>query len=314
MRRVAHRAPDGARHIVDIRAASAGNRRDLAPSRVHLSFLRALHGEMLKLNSLKSTWIMVALALLLEPFGAFASAWSYKYLSTINPTTGKPLKTPAPIAMSDYWLSTGAGLSMAIIVVGVMGVLCISSEFTGSSITATLTSNPRRGTVLAAKAAYLAFLTWMTSQIGVLFSWAAVQLTLSAPGKTELEASQVSLPWLNLLGGPLFLAVFAVMALGIGAACRSTVGGVMTVLGLILIAPMLLSILRAVSRYFAWLDTLTSILPMDLLGLFLGGQTAPPSDVTGFLPLWWQAGLIMVVWAAVFYFLGTLIVKRVDIS
>lgn len=124
MRRVAHRAPDGARHIVDIRAASAGSRRDLAPSRVHLSFLRALHGEMLKLNSLKSTWIMVALALLLEPFGAFASAWSYKYLSTINPTTGKPLKTPAPIAMSDYWLSTGAGLSMAIIVVGVMGVLC----------------------------------------------------------------------------------------------------------------------------------------------------------------------------------------------
>lgn len=314
MSRMAHKAPRGGRSAVGTRAAVIGNRRDLSPSRVHLSFLRSLRSEMLKLTSLASTWIMTLIALVLQPFGALTSAWSLRYMSTIDQSSGKPLKTPAPIAMSEYWVAAGSGLALASVVVGIMGVLCISAEFSSSSIDATLTSNPRRGTVLAAKAVCLAVLTWVTSQIGVLLAWASVQIILSAPGRIPLKASEASIPWVNLLGGPIFMAVFAVMALGIGAMCRSTVGGVMTVLGLVLIAPMLFGIIQAVSRYFVWVQSLSNILPLNLLDYFLSGQTEPVPGQVGFVPLWWQAGLIMVAWTAVFYALGTLVMKRIDID
>lgn len=314
MSRMAHKAPGGSRPVAETHAAAIGNRRDLSPSRIHLSFLRTLRSEMLKLTSLTSTWIMTLIALVLQPLGALASAWSLRFMSTINPSSGKPLKTPAPIAMSEYWVATGSGLGLAIVVVGIMGVLCISAEFSSSSIDATLTTNPRRGTVLAAKAVCLAALTWVTSQIGVLLAWASVQIILSAPGRIPLEAFEAPIPWVNLLGGPIFLAVFAVMALGIGAMCRSTVGGVLTVLGLVLIAPMLFGIIQAVSRRIVWVQTLSNILPMNLLNYFLSGQTEPMPGQVGFVPLWWQAGLIMVVWTAVFYALGTLVIKRLDIN
>lgn len=314
MSRMAHKAPGGSRPVAETHAAAIGNRRDLSPSRIHLSFLRTLHSEMLKLTSLTSTWIMTLIALVLQPLGALTSAWSIRFMSTIDPSSGKPLKTPAPIAMSEYWVATGSGLGLAIVVVGIMGVLCISAEFSSSSIDATLTTNPRRGTVLAAKAVCLAALTWVTSQIGVLLAWASVQIILSAPGRIPLEAFEASIPWVNLLGGPIFLAVFAVMALGIGAMCRSTVGGVLTVLGLVLIAPMLFGIIQAVSRRIVWVQTLSNILPMNLLNYFLSGQTEPMPGQVGFVPLWWQAGLIMVVWTAVFYALGTLVIKRLDIN
>lgn len=314
MSRMAHKAPGGSRPVAETHAAAIGNRRDLSPSRIHLSFLRTLRSEMLKLTSLTSTWIMTLIALVLQPLGALASAWSLRFMSTIDPSSGKPLKTPAPIAMSEYWVATGSGLGLAIVVVGIMGVLCISAEFSSSSIDATLTTNPRRGTVLAAKAVCLAALTWVTSQIGVLLAWASVQIILSAPGRIPLEAFEASIPWVNLLGGPIFLAVFAVMALGIGAMCRSTVGGVLTVLGLVLIAPMLFGIIQAVSRRIVWVQTLSNILPMNLLNYFLSGQTEPMPGQVGFVPLWWQAGLLMVVWTAVFYALGTLVIKRLDIN
>lgn len=314
MKRMAHKAPRNIRSGDRTRAVTVRRRRSLSPSRIHPTFHRTLRSEMLKLSSLKSTWVMTLIALVLQPFGALIFAWTYKYMSTIDPSTGKALKTAAPIAMSDYWTATGSGLSMDIIVVGIMGVLCISAEFSNSSIDATLTSNPHRGIVLASKAVCLAMLTWTTSQIGVLLAWVSTQLILSNPGKTPLKASEASMPWVNLLGGPLFLAVFAVMALGIGAMCRSTVGGVMTVLGLVLIVPMLFNILQVVSQYFTWVDTLTRILPMSLLSDFLTGQTQHQPGVKGFDPLWWQAGLIMMVWASVFYLMGTLVMKKMDVN
>ena len=69
-----------------------------------------------------------------------------------------------------------AGLALGQLALGILGVLVLSSEFSSGSIRATFAAVPRRGRVLAAKAAVLAAVTLAAGEALAFAAFAAFQI------------------------------------------------------------------------------------------------------------------------------------------
>ena len=145
----------------------------------------------------------------------------------------------------------------------------------------------------------------------------------------------------------------AVLGVGLGGLCRSTMGGVFALVGLLIIVPSALSMASLAGDRFAWLQSLARCLPDQAAGNVLtagvdvavsssstnvsvdveamntaaGSATgasagsvtaagsAAASDPSGlFDPTWWQSGLIVLAWMTVAYIIGMMVVRRSDVK
>ena len=278
-----------------------------------LTLSGAIRGELRKMLSLRSTWALLLIVMLLQPLSTGLMARATRVLAGLDRQIDD---FPAHLlsASSDvFWLAVASGLFPAMIMAGILGVLVLTREFSGGTIESTLTANPRRGMVLMAKGLALALLTWLAAQVGLLLSWMLAALLL--PGKSgALPAYQPGLALIDLLGGPLMLVLFALMGLGLGALSRSKAGGIGLFLGLTVVLPMILGLLRGLIPHAGWLQTLFRLTPASLLGAFLSDLGGASEAGIGWWPTWWQAGLIMLVWTALCCALGTLVFRRTDIG
>jgi ABC-2 type transport system permease protein len=119
-------------------------------------------------------------------------------------------------------------------------VLVISSEYSSGVIRASLLAVPRRLPMLAAKIVVFGVLVLALSEIVVFCSFflgsallhSHVQVSISDPG--VLRAT---------VGAGLYLTVLGVFALAIGALIRHTAGAISTVIGVILVLPILAGLL-----------------------------------------------------------------------
>jgi ABC-2 type transport system permease protein len=127
-----------------------------------------------------------------------------------------------------------SGVYLAQLVVGALGVLTISSEYTTGMIRATFSAVPQRRVLLAAKAAVLAGATLVLGEILAFVSFLICQallvgkhagVSLGDPG--ALRA---------VFGAGLYLTAIALLAFGLGAAIRHTAGALSAFFG-ILFAP-----------------------------------------------------------------------------
>ena len=278
-----------------------------------LTLSGSVQGELRKMLSLRSTWTLLLIVMLLQPLSTGLMTRATRIWAGLDRQIDD---LPAHLlsASSDVlWLSVASGLFPGVIVAGILGVLVLTREFSGDTIESTLTANPRRGMVLMTKGLALALLTWLAAQAGLLFSW--LLATLLLPGKSgALPASKPGLALIDLLGGPLVLVLFALMGLGLGALSRSKAGGIGLFLGLTAILPLILGLMWGLIPHADWLQTLFSLTPAGLLGTFLSGLGWTSEAGVGWWPSWWQAGLIMVVWTALCCALGTLVFRRTDIG
>jgi hypothetical protein len=120
-----------------------------------------------------------------------------------------------------------------------------------------------------------------------------------------------------ILGAPVASALIAVMALGIAGICRSTVGAVFTFIAFMMIVPQILAVIAQLGNGFHWIGTVTAALPNSLMDGAVGagiGTSLPTSSSNAFDPNWWQSLLLLAVWSAASYVLGTLFVKHRDIN
>lgn len=324
--------------------ASHGPNRMPAGSQAHpqsrLTVIGAIRSELTKALSLRSTMILMALNALLLPGGAAILAWAYRFMSTVDPRTGKMMAHPEPLPASLMWSAVGGFVSTCMIVVAIFGVMAITTEYVTSSVQSTLVANPRRVLFLNAKTLVTAVLTFLSSLAGLMLSWLAVHLMLADIGVKALAESERVLPWMTLLGGSAVLTLTAVMAVGCGGVCRSTVGGIFSMIGILMIAPSILSLASFGGDRFRWVQSISRCLPDRAVRNFLTGgvnagleggnvsMSAGGSAVSGasaasaasaasdgvFDPTWWQSGLILLAWVVVIYAIGTLVVKRSDIK
>jgi ABC-2 type transport system permease protein len=189
-----------------------------------------------------------------------------------------------------------------------LAVLAVSSEYSTGMIRVTLTAMPRRHTVLAAKAALVGALVLAAATVAVLASVLAGRLILPGHGFTPAHGYQL----LSLGDGPvlraacgsvLYLALTALLALGIATAVRDSAVATGAVLALLYLVP----VVAAVVSNQHWQRHLEQISPMTA-GLYIQATVGVRA-----LPLTpWQGLGVLALWAAGALILGGLLLRFRD--
>ena len=193
----------------------------------------ALQAEWIKLATVRSTaWSLLLLAGVSTLFTAFAAAGS----STRGGSPGHP-------GDNDLVLESLSGIFFGQIAAAVLAVLVITSEYATGMIRTSLAANPRRRTVLAAKAAVAGTVVLL---VGLATSAACFLLgqQLFRRGGFVYENGYPAISLADheafravALSGA-YLGLVALFALGVGAIVRHTAGAITLVLA-VLLAPVI---------------------------------------------------------------------------
>ncbi len=255
---------------------------------------RAVHAEWLKLRTTPGTgWLLAALIAVTAALSAMADAAA---------------RCPAGGCQIDPVKTSLTGIYLGQAVVAVLAVTAISSEYGTGMIRVTFTAMPGRTVVLAAKAVIIAGLVLTAGAAAVLGSVLAGRLILPGHGFTAergyLLLSPAAGPALRAsIGSVLYLALIALLSLGVAAAVRDTAAAIGSVLGLLYVAPVIAAVLgrSGASRQ------LQQIAPMTA-GLAIQATTGLRS-----LPVSPWAGLgILAAWAAAALLAGSLLLHLRD--
>jgi ABC-2 type transport system permease protein len=253
-----------------------------------------LHAEWTKLRTVPGTiWLLLAVIALTAALGAVADAAA---------------KCPSGSCQLDPVKTSLTGIYLSQAIVAILAVLAISSEYGSGMIGLTFTAMPRRTTVLAAKAVIIAGLVLAAGTVAVLGSVLTGRLILPGHGFTAAHGY----PALSLSDGPvlratlgsvLYLALIALLSLGVATAVRDSAAAIGVVLGLLYLFPI---IDQAVSSP-DWHRHLEQIAPMTA-GLEIQATTGLRS-----LPISPWAGLgVLAAWTAAALLAGGLLVRLRD--
>jgi ABC-2 type transport system permease protein len=256
--------------------------------------LLALHAEWTKLRTVASTgWLLLGVVALTVGVSAATAAAATCSFSGCQ-------ADPAKLSL------TGVQAGQAI--VAIIAVLAVSNEYSTGMIRVTLTAMPRRLTVLAAKAALIAVLVLAAAATAVLASVLAGRLMLPGHGFTLAHGF---LP-LSLRDGPvlraacgsvLYLALIALLSLGLATAVRESAVAIGLVLGLLYVFPVVTSVIG--NQH--WQRHLEQIGPMTA-GLYIQATVNLRS-----LPLTpWQGLGVLALWAAGGLLVGALVLRFRD--
>ncbi len=256
-----------------------------------VSFPRVLHSEWIKLWSVRSTyWTAVATLAAMVLIAVMLAVASLVDTEAAGP---------------DGQMAIGMGYSFAQVIVGVLGVLTITSEYSTGMIRSTLAAVPTRLPVLAAKALLVATVGFVLGVIGVALSYLA-SYPLLAGGAASLSDPEVQrIFW----GSGLYLAGVGLLGLGVGAIVRHTAGAITLILGVLLMLSTMWQLLMMTSDWF------TKSYPY--LPSIAGERIASPdvtrivADAPQVLAPWTGFGVFMVYVAATLL-LGAVLLRRRD--
>jgi ABC-2 type transport system permease protein len=265
-----------------------------APAASGSPFAGALHAEWTKLRTVAGTgWLLLGAAALTVAVSAAADAAATCASSGCQ-------ADPAKLSL------TGVQAGQAI--VAVIAVLAISGEYSTGMIRVTLAAMPRRLTVLAAKATLITGLVLAAAAVAVLASVLAGRLILPGHGFTSAHGY----PALSLAHGPvlraacgsvLYLALIALLSLGVATAVREAAVAIGLVLSLLYVFPVVTSVIS--NQH--WQRHLEQIGPMTA-GLYIQATTGLHS-----LPLTpWQGLGVLALWAAGALAIGALVFRFRD--
>jgi ABC-2 type transport system permease protein len=191
------------------------------------TFAAVLRSEFTKIRSVRSTyWTLLVLVIVTVGFGALAS-----YGASRGPHG----------PFFDATQRSLGGLYISQLVMGVLGVLVISSEYSTGMIRTTLTTMPRRGLMIAAKAVVFAIVAFVTGLIICFASFFLGQAIMS-PDHISVSLSDPNV-LRAVIGGALFLTACGMLAFGLGLLLRHTAGAITTVVGLLFVITILVSLL-----------------------------------------------------------------------
>jgi ABC-2 type transport system permease protein len=190
----------------------------------------ALRSEFTKIRSTRSTyWTLFALIVVCVGIGALASAGTASHASEVSR------------AGFDATQQSLAGLYVGQLVIAALGALTITSEYTTGMIRTSLTVQPRRSVVFAAKAVVFAVVTLATGLIASFGSFFVGQAILSSH---HLSATLGQPNVLRaVIGGALFLTACGMLAYGLGAILRHTAAAISAAIGLLFVLTVLVNFL-----------------------------------------------------------------------
>jgi ABC-type transport system involved in multi-copper enzyme maturation permease subunit len=218
--------------------------RGASPVRGSYGFRTVARMEWRKLRTVRSTWYIVAV---------FAAAMIGLAMLVLKNENYAQLSA-AGRASFDPTYDAFLGLVLGQLLLGVLGVLAITTEFSSGMIRATFAAAPGRPLVLAAKAAVLGAVTLAAGEISAFAAFFAGQAVLKAP-VPHAALGQPGVLRATLLAGA-YPALIALISLGLGAVIRHTAGAICALVGMVFVLPLLLFALGSSTR-----DTAQEFLP-----------------------------------------------------
>jgi ABC-2 type transport system permease protein len=195
------------------------------PAGQRVTLARVVRSEWTKLRSLPSTaWSLLAALAMIVGFGAL-----YSLLRVTRPPSD-----PATAAAFDPTAVSLAGVQLAQLAVGILGVLLVAGEYATGTIRVSLAAVPRRLPVLWGKAVVVGLTTLGLCLPAVVVAFLVGQSILSAE-RLDIAPSHPGVAR-AVLGSALYLAAIGLLGLGLGALLRNTAGAVAALFG-VLFAP-----------------------------------------------------------------------------
>lgn len=270
--------------------APAARQRLLPPETGRAGFADALRSEFTKIRSTRSTyWTLFALIVVCIGVGALASAGTASHPNGISR------------AGFDATQQSLAGLYVGQLVIAVLGALTITSEYSTGMIRTSLTVQPRRGVVFAAKAVVFAVVTLITGLVASFGSFFVGQAILSG---SHLSATLGQPNVLRaVIGGALFLTACGMLAYGLGAILRHTAAAISTAIGLLFVLTVLVQFLPS-----SWRDSVDRWLPA-LAGSQVWATKVSPGAHQ--FPAW-GGFAVLAGWAAVAIIAGLVLFRTRD--
>jgi ABC-2 type transport system permease protein len=235
--------------------------------------------EWIKLRSLRSTWLTLAIA--------------------VAASAGIALATGSSTTSGGMFVgNTLVGMLIGVLLVGVVGVLAMTSEYTSGTIRATFAAAPRRLRVLAAKAAVVGAVALITGEAAAFLSFFAGCMTLRH-GITAPALSQPGVLRAIVLTGA-SLSLIGLLGLGLGAIIRHTAAAITVVVGIVCAGGPLNLAIRPYLPIYIVSHSLSATTPL-----------CRPGAASCWLSAWSGLGMLAI-YAAIAMVLGALILAWRD--
>jgi hypothetical protein len=225
----------------------------------------AVRAEWTKARTVPSTmWTLVAAAVLAIGLGALISAVAANHYATGSASTR---------ASWDPTGVSGSGLGIAQLAIGVLGALLITSEYSSGAIGSSLTSVPRRGRLLAAKAVVVLVVVFLATEIIAFAAFFIGQALISghAPSASLGDSHVLR----AMIGGGLYGALIGLLGLLFGALLRSAAAAISLLVALLFVLPGIAAALPASVEH-----TVEKFWPtqagQQVAGVVRGAHTLPP--------------------------------------
>lgn len=225
-----------------------------------VTFANALHAEWIKLRSLRSSWYTL-ICLFTVGLGITSLATSH---------AGEQYPSLTPEEQLD-WDPTALSLRTYIVaqlIIGVLGILVVTSEYATGLIQTTAAATPRRHRLLAAKVAVAAAVAMVAGQALMFAAFLLGQALLAGhdvPNATLDDPQVLS----AVMGGGLYLSAIALLAIGLGTIMRATAGALATLVGIVFLLPALAEL------FPSWLQWIFDFWPTKGAAAILGTVPDP---------------------------------------
>src|SRR5215472_9637893 len=253
----------------------------------------ALLSEWTKIRSVRSTyWTLIALVLVSIGLGAAISAGAAGELN---------LHPQHKIGFDPTQVSLFAFFELGQLVIAVLGAMVITSEYSTGMIRTSLTAQPRRATVFAAKALVFGAIALVVSFVisfvafflgQALFASTGIGATLSEPH--VLQA---------VIGSALIVALVAMFSFGLGAIFRHTAASITTAIGVMFVLPIIIHIMPD-----SWQQEIIRWLPSSAGEVLTTTVGAPPPY--HFAP--WGQFAVTAAWAVAAVVAGAILFRKRD--
>jgi ABC-type transport system involved in multi-copper enzyme maturation permease subunit len=200
-------------------ASSAGRR---------VPFSRTVHAEWIKFRSLRSTWYTLA-GLAFAGLGITALGMGSVGAEYAGLTATERLDwDPTSQSLTTYLVAQ--------LLIGVLGILVVTSEYATGLMRTSLAATPPRHRLLGAKALLVTAVAAVAGQALMFASFLMGQAMLGAQGVPNASLGDPGV-LSAVLGGGVYLTAISLLALGLGTILRATAGALATLVAIVFLVP-----------------------------------------------------------------------------
>ncbi|MBA8815073.1 ABC-type transport system involved in multi-copper enzyme maturation permease subunit [Microbacterium halimionae] len=272
-----------------------------------MSLARATRSELTKQFTTSGWWILGIV--LLAYVGFTTAGLTFALAFSVNGSLGESSGMAASadgLATLLYSLATSIGYVFPLLI----GTLIVTVEFRHKTLTPTFLATPARGTVLLAKVASGVIVGALFGAIALVATVGPAAGILSGFGlATELGSLDT---WALFARTIAAFVLWVLIGIGVGSLVRNQVAAIVIVLAFTqLVEP----IARLAAGFVDGLDSVTRFLPGAASDSLVGASVFSFSTTASADALsWWQGGVTLLVYAALFVLAGHIFSWRRDVE